>query len=72
MPTNFSRPATQSFKGNKIYFSADKSLTEKINTLCKSLEVTPYMFTLAAYFVLLHNYQNLLVLRDQYNQLFPV
>lgn len=56
MPTNFSRPATQSFKGNKIYFSADKSLTEKINTLCKSLEVTPYMFTLAAYFVLLHNY----------------
>ena len=56
MPTNFPRPALQSFDGNKIYCHLDSNLTNKIENICKSLEITPYMFYLAVYFILLHNY----------------
>ena len=56
MPTSFSRPAIQSFVGRKNYFKADKDLSLLIENTAKELGVTPYMFTLAAYFVLLYNY----------------
>ncbi len=56
MPTNFPRPDTQSFAGSKVYFNGDSNLVSKINNICKELGVTQYMFTLAAYYILLHNY----------------
>ena len=56
MPTSFPRPAVQSFSGSAIEFSVDKDLTNKIEDICKELEITPYILTLAAYYILLYNY----------------
>lgn len=56
MPTSYKRPIVKSFDGNKLYFSLDSSTTKKIEDICKNLHITPYMFTLAAYFILLYNY----------------
>ena len=50
------RPAVQSFEGNKVYAEVDKLNTEKINNLAKNLGVTPYMFLLSAYYILLSKY----------------
>ena len=56
MPTNFPRPAVQSFDGSKVYFSVSDTIVDKIAKICKDLEITPYMFTLSAYYVLLNKY----------------
>ena len=58
MPTTFERPVTQSFEGNSFYFEIDKKLKNKIAKLSKDLGVTPYMFLLASYYVLLYKYTN--------------
>lgn len=58
MPTTFGRPVTQSFEGNSFYFEIDKKLKNKIAKLSKDLGVTPYMFLLASYYVLLYKYTN--------------
>ena len=56
MPTNFPRSMVKSYDGNKFYFKFNEETTSKINTLCKKLEVTPYMFLLSVYYILLHKY----------------
>ncbi|MBO5413147.1 MAG: amino acid adenylation domain-containing protein [Clostridia bacterium] len=56
LPTNYSRPATQSFEGAKVYSSIDLETTNKINTLAKNLGVTPYMILLSVYYILLEKY----------------
>ena len=56
MPTNYPRPAIQSFNGSKVYCSLSSDNVKKIEDICKKLEITPYIFTLAAYYVLLYNY----------------
>ena len=56
MPTSYKRPAVKSFEGNKLYFTLDSSSTKKIENICKNINITPYMFTLATYFILLYNY----------------
>ena len=56
MPTNYSRPAVQSFVGSKVYANINKELTQKINDLANKLKVTPYMLLLCAYYVLLYKY----------------
>ena len=48
MPTNYSRPAVQSFNGNKVY--------AKINELSTNLKITPYMLLLSIYYILLYKY----------------
>lgn len=58
MPTTFSRPAVQSFAGRKLFFEADSTLRSKIETTSRELGITPYMFTLAAYYILLYNYSS--------------
>ena len=54
MPTNFTRPATLSFEGNKISMNMDKS--DKIYALCNQLHITPYQFFLSIYYILLYKY----------------
>lgn len=56
LPTNYPRPVTHSFEGNKVQFSLDLDTTNKINNLSKSLGVTPYMLLLSIYYILLKKY----------------
>ena len=56
LPTNYSRPATQSYEGSKIFASIDLETKKKIDTLSKTLGVTPYMLLLSAYYILLSKY----------------
>ena len=56
LPTNYPRPAMQSFEGRKIYSTISSEQTEKLNVLAKSLGVTPYMMLLSIYYILLYKY----------------
>ncbi|MBQ3145142.1 MAG: amino acid adenylation domain-containing protein [Clostridia bacterium] len=55
LPTK-TRPAVQSFEGDKVYSEIDKLTTEKLNVLAKNLGITPYMILLSAYYILLSRY----------------
>ena len=58
MPTVYNRPAVQSFTGHKYKLAFDKETSNKIIEFCKTYNVTPYMFLLSAYFVLLSKYSS--------------
>lgn len=53
MPTEFERMSTKSYEGSNIYDTIEGT---KILELCKKLNVTPYMFLLACFYVLLYKY----------------
>ena len=54
MLTEYERTSVKSQEGNSIYDSLNNYT--KINELCKKYSITPYMFLLAAYYVLLYKY----------------
>lgn len=54
MPTVFERPNIKSFEGDNIYAKFEN--ISQIHDLCKSLNVTPYMFLLSCFYVLLYKY----------------
>ncbi|GMQ63594.1 amino acid adenylation domain-containing protein [Vallitalea maricola] len=56
MPLDFARPSIQSFKGDKITFELSKDLYFSIKNLCKQTQTTPFMFFLAAYYILIYKY----------------
>ena len=56
MPTKSVRPANQSFEGEKVYQILEKSMYDKILTVSKEVNVTPYMIMLCAYYILLEKY----------------
>lgn len=56
MPTTYSRPGIQSFEGSKI--NKTVSINNKIEEFCKKNSVTPFMFLLSAYYILLYKYTN--------------
>lgn len=56
LPTEFPRPHIQQFEGNQYRFELDHYLSEGISKVCKQKKVTPFMFLLACYNVLLHYY----------------
>ncbi len=56
LPTDFPRPAVQTFEGTFIPFSLSKSLSEDINAFSQQEEVTLFMTLLAAFQVLLFRY----------------
>jgi len=56
LPTKHPRPTVQSFEGKKIYFTIDAKTTKKINELSKQLGITPYMYLLSCYYILLSKY----------------
>ena len=58
MPTNYPRPAIQNFEGKKVYSLIDCSTSKKIIELSKKLDITPYMFLLACYYILLSKYSS--------------
>ncbi len=54
LPTDYARPQVQSFRGNQYKYLIKPDLTNQIDNLCKTYHVTPYIFLLAAFVVLLH------------------
>ncbi len=56
LPTDFQRPALQSFEGKSIRFELTQDLSSKLEALAKENGCTSYMLMLSAYTVLLHKY----------------
>ncbi|MCW3467113.1 non-ribosomal peptide synthase/polyketide synthase [Chitinophaga nivalis] len=56
LPTDFTRPATQSTRGAMMNFQLPVSLNTQLNELSRQEGVTLYMTLLAAFQVLLHRY----------------
>ena len=56
LPTDYTRPAVQSFEGSSLSLTADAELTGKINTLAGKTGSTLYMILLSAYNILLSKY----------------
>lgn len=54
MPTNFDRPTSLTFEGNKLTSKIEQS--KSIYDLCHQFHITPYLFFLAAYYILLYKY----------------
>lgn len=56
MPTSYSRPAVRKFEGKKTYKTIDSKITNKIKSMSKEMGITPYMFLLAGYYIMLSKY----------------
>ncbi|MBC9908991.1 non-ribosomal peptide synthase/polyketide synthase [Chitinophaga varians] len=56
LPTDFPRPASQSTRGNTLYYEVDGTLTAGIHQLCRQTGTTLFMTMLAAFKVLLYRY----------------
>lgn len=56
LPTDFTRPAVQSFEGDKLSYSQPPKLAEDLRKLAASTGTTLFMVLLAAFDVLLHRY----------------
>ncbi len=53
LPIDKQRPANQTFTGAEWQFSGTPALAQNLNERCREEGVTPFMFTLAAFQVLL-------------------
>jgi non-ribosomal peptide synthetase component F len=53
MPTDYPRPAVQSFQGNRVRLSLDKDLTDKLKAIAADNGATLYMVLFASYSILL-------------------
>ncbi|MBO5957040.1 MAG: amino acid adenylation domain-containing protein, partial [Bacteroidales bacterium] len=58
LPTDFTRPETQSFKGTNIYTRIDNKLNESIQEKCRQLGITPYAYYMACYNILLSKFSS--------------
>ncbi|WP_151737083.1 non-ribosomal peptide synthetase [Paenibacillus tengchongensis] len=56
LPTDFVRPAIQSFEGERVIYSLNKELTAKLKGLAKETGSTMYMVLLAGFNILLSKY----------------
>ena len=56
LPTDRPRPAEQSYKGGRCWFSLPKDLAVSINDFSRQLGVTPFITLLAGFELLLHRY----------------
>ncbi|MCU0289077.1 MAG: amino acid adenylation domain-containing protein, partial [Acidobacteria bacterium] len=58
LPTDYVRPAVQSFEGSRIPFEIDKNTTDVLKKLTAETDVTLYMLLLSAYSVFLSKISN--------------
>ncbi|MFP2911032.1 amino acid adenylation domain-containing protein, partial [Pyxidicoccus sp. 3LFB2] len=56
LPTDFPRPAVQSFRGAAVPIQLSRPLSDALKALCQKEGVTPFMALLAAYQLLLSRY----------------
>ena len=54
MPTEFERGSTKSYEGDNVFLKLN-NFTD-INNICKKFNVTPYMFLLSCFYILLYKY----------------
>lgn len=58
IPTDFDRPLNQTFEGKNYSFTFDRKLSEQIITASSQMGVTPHLFLLASFNILLSLYSN--------------
>lgn len=58
IPSDYLRPAINTYQGSHESFRLTSKLTQKINELCRDLQVTPFMLYLTAYAILLGKYSH--------------
>ncbi|GLS24565.1 non-ribosomal peptide synthetase [Marinibactrum halimedae] len=58
LPTDFTRPSTQSFEGGRHYFQLDAQITKRLKQLAEKQDCTLYMVLLAVFNVLLYRYSH--------------
>ena len=56
LPTNHNRSLTQSFNGSDFIKKLSPAMTQKISIVARRLNITPYMFLFACYYILLYKY----------------
>ncbi|SEC23137.1 amino acid adenylation domain-containing protein [Tenacibaculum sp. MAR_2009_124] len=56
LPIDYKRTTKQNNKGNEVLLELDENLNQSLNALFKQQGVTPFMFLLTAFKVLLHRY----------------
>lgn len=56
LPTDYVRPAMQSFQGKRFSFELDRMLSDRLNIFVRQTGATLYMVLLASFNVLLHKY----------------
>ncbi len=56
LPTDFPRPAIQTFNGDYKLFDLSKESVKKLRKLCEEADITPFMALLATFQVLLNKY----------------
>ncbi len=56
MPTTYPRPSMQSFEGKDFRVNLSKEMFNKILSVAKTLNITPYMLMLSCYYILLYKY----------------
>ena len=54
MPTEYERTSTKSYEGDNVYLSLNNF--SDIENICKKYNVTPYMFLLSCFYILLYKY----------------
>ena len=54
MPTEFKRLSTKSYEGDNVFFILNN--LADISSICKKYNVTPYMFLLSCFYILLYKY----------------
>ena len=56
LPTTYSRPTVQSYRGDHIHFTIDSSITGLLNRLAKKQDVTLFMLLISSFGLLLERY----------------
>ena|GEM_PF-5949378 len=56
LPMDFTRPDARTYSGDKLEWVLSKSLTGRINQAAIDMNVTPFMFLLTAYYILLYRF----------------
>ena len=58
LPYDYPRPVVKSYRGNKITKQISKSDFEKYENFAKSLGISPFMFFITAFLIVLYKYTN--------------
>jgi len=56
LPTVSPRPSDLTSKGDTVFFSLTAELSKRVNEICKEIKITPFVFFLATFFLLLWKY----------------
>lgn len=58
LPTDYPQPVTPSFQGGSNVSKLSRDLSERVITLSRELDTTPYVLLLSVYYVMLHKYSD--------------